>query len=295
MPKAIGFSRLNLVQSIQEQSQWLKMLMTDPATCLLSEEKLARLSQLDSSKTLARDRLAELAKFYQVSEAEAAHIQGLDELGTAEPPVSDGLTEAEKLEHYRQAQKTFVARLMLRQSRFGETSRLIQFLNHHYPAWRRRQVSVLDYGCGVADYGLSFALLGYDVTLCDIAKGNLDFAQWRFLQRSLDCNVIAVTETMVYPPLGCHRLIIATEFLEHLRDPVKALVHMTQALPPGGYLFLTDYPKAPRNIRELSLKDAAILREETLLILQRHFQPIRLRGVSGKLYQKNPTDVTHQP
>jgi 2-polyprenyl-3-methyl-5-hydroxy-6-metoxy-1,4-benzoquinol methylase len=277
---------LNLVQSLQKRSQWLKILMTDPATCLLSEDKLTRLTQLDANRSLAHDRLAELAAFYQIPEAEAAHIESIENRDALANQFQNTTSDPGLLNDYRRAQQLYVARMMMRYNRFRGAFGLIRYMNSQYQPWRRSQISVLDYGCGVADYGLSFALFGYEVTLCDIAGGNLDFAKWRFEQRSLAYQAIPVSDTLVYPPLGSHRIVLAGELLEHLRDPLTALNHMTQALSAGGYLYLTGYPEDAREVGGDHLPEAALMRDSVLNTLKASYTRMPVKDLPGQLYQK---------
>jgi len=109
---------------------------------------------------------------------------------------------------------------------------------------------VLDYGCGVSDIGLLLALLGAQVTICDLADQKLSFAEWRYRRRQLEVEVIPINNPEETPPLkkGSYDLIIATEVLEHVPDPLLCLRALTGALRPEGFLFNSMENGFDRNI-----------------------------------------------
>lgn len=98
---------------------------------------------------------------------------------------------------------------------------------------------VLDYGCGVGDIALLLARLGAEVTVVELATANLDFVRWRFRSRNLPLAVIPVTSTESFPDVGRARydLVVATEILEHVRNPDQLLNLLSAALAPRGLLF----------------------------------------------------------
>ncbi|MEI6970796.1 MAG: methyltransferase domain-containing protein [bacterium] len=84
---------------------------------------------------------------------------------------------------------------------------------------------VLDYGCGVSDMGLILAKMGAIVTIADLDNRKLDFTEWRYKRRSLVCQRLGVEDTETIPDLAAASfdLVIATEILEHVRDPLALL------------------------------------------------------------------------
>jgi ubiquinone/menaquinone biosynthesis C-methylase UbiE len=120
---------------------------------------------------------------------------------------------------------------------------------------------VLDYGCGVSDMGMALAQDGADVTIADLAGRKLDFAAWRFSVRGLKCQILPVTDTEHFPalPQGGYDLVIATEILEHVRDPLALLKLLTGSLKPGGLFFCTLEDAFVREVGGDHLPEAAAI------------------------------------
>jgi len=142
---------------------------------------------------------------------------------------------------YAQAAFPYSVRLMLA---FEEYSRVTKYLEtllalHKKGDTSLKTWSVLDYGCGVSDVGILLSLLGAQVTICDLDDQKLSFAGWRFQRRNLDVKVIAITENTQIPDFGkrVYDLIVATEILEHVPNPLRSLRALTESLKPGGLLF----------------------------------------------------------
>lgn len=83
--------------------------------------------------------------------------------------------------------------------------------------------TVLDFGCGVGDYGIIMARDGKDVTFYDY-KGMLDFARYRMEQEGLKGSYYEVP-TSYGKLLSGMDLVIFGEVLEHLDNP-KSLLEM---------------------------------------------------------------------
>ena len=91
---------------------------------------------------------------------------------------------------------------------------------------------VLDFGCGVADYGIYFARLGAFVRLLDIDVDALNFAIHRFKLEHLS---FGITDTITG-----YDLVIFGEVLDHLENPYDAI---QQAINGGArFIFTSSYP-----------------------------------------------------
>lgn len=101
------------------------------------------------------------------------------------------------------------------------------------------ELKVLDYGCGVSDLGLFFSSFGAKVTIADLDNKRFDFVVWRFKKRGFNPETIRITDTETYIDLPENKfdLIIATNFFEHVRDPLTVLKNFTKSLKNSGYLF----------------------------------------------------------
>ena len=87
--------------------------------------------------------------------------------------------------------------------------------------------------------GLLLACNGADVTIADLDDRKLEFATWRFRRRRVAPDVVKIGDPSS-PPLLPHAkydLVIASEVLEHVRDPLLVLKALTQASKPQSFLF----------------------------------------------------------
>jgi len=97
---------------------------------------------------------------------------------------------------------------------------------------------VVDYGCGLAYLSFQIAELHPSAKVClvDIDTLNLRFAEYRFKKRNLDVQAITITKESLYPKLPEHNICIATEVIEHVKDPTALYENITASLRPGGVL-----------------------------------------------------------
>lgn len=232
----------------------------------LTAQRLGQLTQLNRGISLEADREAELATYFELSAEAVGELKaiGRERLKSHFTEVS---TDTRLFSAYREARLDYCARMMLGYTRLEKAKALLKILNAYYPPHQRPSIRVLDYGCGVADYGLAFALFGYAVTLCDIEGGNLDFAAWRFGQRNLPCSLLPVSESNPNPDLEQHHIILAGELLEHLRNPLQAVQNGLKALPPGGFFWTSGYPFVEKEVGGDHLPEAAEQRQAVLDLL----------------------------
>lgn len=102
-----------------------------------------------------------------------------------------------------------------------------------------RPPRIVDYGCGLAhlSYGIAKLHPEAETTLVDIDNLKLDFAAYRFREAGLRVRTLVVDEKNPYPQLPPHNLCVATEVLEHLKDPMRALNNIAGSMEPGGILY----------------------------------------------------------
>lgn len=277
---------MKLVKSIQKRALKLKTLLTDPETSQLTEDQLIRLTQRDPNVDHRMDRCRELADFYGLNEEECRRIESIENKQALIDIFENFTTDSGLLGDYQRAQRLYVGRLMLAINRVPAAFRLIKYLNTQFPPAERKRTTVIDYGCGVADYGLSFASQGYQVKLVDIEGGNLDFARWRFAQRNIPVDVLPVTEANLYPRIEKADIVIAGEVLEHVREPMRVIRNMYDALPAGGFFWTSCYPMKENEIRGDHLQEAADVRLECKRFLETRYQPITTFPMPGYLFRK---------
>ncbi len=207
-------------------------------------EKKKRLYQLDQSLDFFQDRREEAKKYLQVSDEEID--KGLEIMKERMNEAKDVRLETDKdvYDFYRNFVKESWGILspMLTHTRLDSAIPLGDFLNKQYPAEKRSTVRTLDYGCGISDYGIVMATHGYNVTLCDIEGATLDFTQWRYKERGLNCSVLQVNEENKYPKLENFDMVVIAETLEHIRDPLTVVKNVYAGLNDGGYLWVSSYP-----------------------------------------------------
>ena len=161
----------------------------------------------------------------------------------------DGRTNPEKLKSaYEEAAFHYSIFLMLSMHR-GEW--LLPFLadtQDNLP--KDCSPRILEYGCGVSDMGLILASRGCDVSIADLSDKKLEFAEWRYKVRRLRCTTIPVVNTETIPdiPQAAFDVVIVSEVLEHVRDPLQLLKVLTNALRPRGLLFCTAGGKIEREL-----------------------------------------------
>ena len=92
---------------------------------------------------------------------------------------------------------------------------------------------VLDYGCGAGNFGLLFALMGFNVDFLDVEGEITDFVKWRLKKRYLNCRVLnekdKLTET--YDLVNCWTVI------EHIENYKEVIEIVCNAVKPNGLLF----------------------------------------------------------
>lgn len=131
-------------------------------------------------------------------------------------------------EEYQGEKNEQMRRMFLDYDRYFEVNKIIEalgFLPNQY-----EDFSVLDYGCGVADYGLTLAKKGATVALIDSDDPTLAFAKWRFAREDID----------LFTPERKFDLVIFGEVLEHLDSPYDVI---NQYVAEGTkYIFTSSYP-----------------------------------------------------
>ncbi len=278
---------MNLLRSYEKRRLKLRSWLFDPENLTLDEATLGLRTRLNPSRTLATDRLHEIMTFYQVSEAEARYTQSDESMEQYKKAFDSGVeTDKKLLDNYRACTFLSTSRYMLAYTRFDPASKILKHINSLYPPKQRKTLRVLDYGCGVSDYGLAFASFGYSVTIADIKGGNLEFSKWRYTQRENPVTVIPIQEECLYPDLGKQDIIVTGEVLEHVRNPLRVLQNMHTSLPKGGLLWYSGFPNNERNVGGCHLKEAADARKAACDFIKTHFKKATRLYLPGHLYQK---------
>lgn len=126
-----------------------------------------------------------------------------------------------------------IFRAMVDYDRCSEAS----IINEHI----KESVKILDFGCLVSDYGIYFAELGHDITICDKVKEFIDFSNFRFKLREKTCNSVLIDNYEMCKSLfKGFDLIIFGEVLEHLNNPIQLINYSIEN--EVKYIFTSRYP-----------------------------------------------------
>jgi 2-polyprenyl-3-methyl-5-hydroxy-6-metoxy-1,4-benzoquinol methylase len=223
---------------------FLRRLCSDSTLGLQPDENaLIKLCQLKASRSVYADRFYEWREFYGISIFWAyvwfiktgwpfsARLQN-NLMLTFEGNTAEG----DLFKVYEKTTRHYSAVLMLSMHR---VQWIWPFLGDIKSVMDLSKARVLEYGCGVSDFGLLFARLGSEVTIVDLINTKFDFTKWRYQVRGLSVTAIGVGDTESIPSLkvGHFDLVLATEILEHVRNPLAVLRVLTESLKIGGVLF----------------------------------------------------------
>ncbi len=282
---------MKLMESLKTQEHKYRSFITDPENLRLTGERLLQASLLNDSVEPLQDRRREVLYFYGIPAEELDGI--IREMKAGDVSQGDRADEVfysdEALfDHYRQNNlRSAVAGMCLDTSVYESGFCLIQYLNSFYPRKMRDRVTVLDYGCGMADLAIAFASQGYRVRIADISGGPIDFARWRLEERGYDFEAIEITESNPCPDLGRNDIVLASSVLEYVRNPLKLVQNMDCSIPSGGFLWTSGYPMMEEpEVGAERLPEGNELRARVLHYLEDHFELVTLPSLPGFLYRK---------
>lgn len=100
----------------------------------------------------------------------------------------------------------------------------------------KKNLKVLDIGCGVGNFSLAVADLGCSVVGVDVDASSIEYANKR--KENLDCTFhVGNAHSLDFKKL--FDIIICSEVLEHLKYPEKLLMFISKHLDKKGLLFLS--------------------------------------------------------
>jgi SAM-dependent methyltransferase len=131
----------------------------------------------------------------------------------------------------------------------------LRMLSYAEPAWSdddiivrtlldRGRAEILDFGCGLAQFSRSLAtyLSKRDVPahlyLADIPTLRADFLVWLGKQSPVPISFLACTPESPVPELPPCDLCVATDFFEHVHDPVGYFEKLHDSLRSGGLMYV---------------------------------------------------------
>lgn len=130
----------------------------------------------------------------------------------------------------------------------------LTFLTYPEPQWSqsdlivkeavhgRSRVSIMDFGCGLAHQSRALAQFLHDqgiavtLTLADTATLRADFLTWWGKTVGIPTTFLPCTKSVPTPELPDMDVCFATEFFEHVHDPMPYFGHIDHKLADGGLL-----------------------------------------------------------
>lgn len=138
--------------------------------------------------------------------------------------------------------------------RFLGPLHFLAFLTYPEPHWaasdlivqelkqRGSRVSIMDFGCGLAQQSRTLAGFLRDqgiqvtVTLADVETLRADFLTWWGKRTDIPTTFLPCTAVQPIPALPEFDICFTTEFFEHVHDPIKYFEHIDNKLAYGGLL-----------------------------------------------------------
>ena len=146
-------------------------------------------------------------------------------------------TATEVFETYRyHGPMHFLVMLTYPEPKWAASDRIVKELSN------RSEVSILDFGCGLAQQSRTLAvyLRDHDIkvrlTLADIPTLRQEFLIWWGKQMGIPTTFLPCTVTTPIPELPECDICQITEFFEHVHDPVKYFDRIDAKLASGGLL-----------------------------------------------------------
>lgn len=99
---------------------------------------------------------------------------------------------------------------------------------------RKSKGKVLEYGCGVSTHGIACAQRGCEVHAVDISQKMIDVSKERYKIRGLSVNITG-DKTL---PDNYFDIILCTDVLEHIPDPISLLNKFIRCMKIGGVAHL---------------------------------------------------------
>jgi hypothetical protein len=170
----------------------------------------------------------------------------------------------------------YVVRTMLDYDRYAQAQDIANLL--HKMGENISLLSMLDFGCLVADYAVAFARWGARVAIYDEAEA-VKFPAFRLAREGFAVDVHTIPAHGDALMEG-RDLVIFGEVLEHLEDPLDPIRHCIQQ--DVKYIFTSCYPFGDDDYYTLSghLKSAQDLQSDCIRLLAAHYDALPSRDKS---------------
>ena len=137
--------------------------------------------------------------------------------------------------------------------KFFSLLHFLRMLSYGYTPWphsdeiirqlsNKKNIMIIDYGCGLAQASfwfadrLRFAGVEVSLTLVDFPTLRKDFLTWKCAKDGIPLIFIDADGERPASALPNAQLCIATEFFEHVRNPIHYFEVIDRALEPGSWI-----------------------------------------------------------
>ena len=100
-------------------------------------------------------------------------------------------------------------------------------------------LDVLEVGCGAGDFAIHVAKAGAAVTAVDFSPAAIEMARAKAKAHGMAVQFQSADAEALPFADGSFDVVLSCECLEHVPDPLRALVQMARVLRPSGHLVLT--------------------------------------------------------
>jgi SAM-dependent methyltransferase len=283
---------------------WLRRLTSDRTLGLVPDVRdVLRGMQLDMRATIYGDRLREFVAFWR-TRALCAVFLVLRHGVPAGTRFSDYLMSffegntgpGSLMSAYRRSALAYSMRLMFSYQRGEWLAPFVGDILRHFKCVG--SPDVLEYGCGVSDMGILLSMHGAKVTCVDLDTKRLDFVLWRYKRRGLPVQIQRVQSTEDRPKLeeSAYDLVILSEILEHVRDPLELITSVHASLREGGLLFCTAGSSFERKVGGDHLAEAIAIGQgdEYQRFFMSGFELINADGRQEWLFKKSEARLPHR-
>ncbi|GEM_PF-2267168 len=182
----------------------------------------------------------------------------------------------------------YVVRTMLDYSRYAQAEDIADLLRRSGEEISR--LSMLDFGCLVADYAVQFARWGARVAIYDDAEA-VKFPAYRLAREGFEVEVLTLPTDGAALMRG-RDLVVFGEVLEHIEDPRVPIGHCIEQ--GVKYIFTSCYPFGDEDYYGLSghLRSAQDLQSDCIRLLIEHYDALPSRDKSV-LWRRRDTDGVH--
>jgi len=203
------------------------------------------------------DRFGVVAAYYGLSDTLLRQIAQLDQ------PERKPLCKAHGVCPY-------VVRTMLDYSRYKQAEDVAGILTRAGEDISR--LSMLDFGCLVADYAVAFARWNAKVAIYDDAEA-VKFPAYRLAREGFEVEIHTIPTDGAVLMKG-KNLVVFGEVLEHLEDPLVPIRHCVEQ--DVKYIFTSCYPFGDEAYYTLSghLKSAQDLQSDCIRLLIAHYDAL---------------------